>query len=137
MNSVYSGNVLSKTPTCSKYYGEMHMDNRKKTTFIHIVPMILIQTELEIQNNMTSDTESIICLHYATLPSCIGSTLYLEYFSMHLRFRELQNNWIFYKYFSSWMIPFCLSKRWSFYCMKERKQISIFEYKQRMYHYIY
>lgn len=73
MNSVYSGNVLSKTPTCSKYYGKMHMDNRKKSTFIQIVFMILIQTELKIWNNMTSDTESIICLHYLLYHCVMGA----------------------------------------------------------------
>lgn len=93
MNPVYySGTVPSKTPTCSKYYGKMHMGNRQKSTFIQIVFIILIPIELKFQNNMTSETESIICLHYATLPLCTGSIFNLEYFSMHLHCRELRNN---------------------------------------------
>ena len=48
----FSGTVLSKIPTYSKYYGKIHMDNCEKSTFIPIVFMILIQTELKFQNNM-------------------------------------------------------------------------------------
>lgn len=93
MNRVYySGTVLSKTPTCSKYYGKMLMDNRQKNAFIQIVFIILFQTELKFQNNMTSEIESIICLHYATLPLCIGSIFNLEYFSVHLHCTEIRNN---------------------------------------------
>lgn len=64
----FSGTVLSKIPTYSKYYGKIHMDNCEKSTFIPIVFMILIQTELKFQNNMTSGIECIISLHYAILP---------------------------------------------------------------------
>ena len=54
MNPVYySSTHLSKTSICSKYYGKMHMDKREKSIFIPTVFMILIQTELKFQNNMT------------------------------------------------------------------------------------
>ena len=69
MNPVYySSTRLSKTSICSKYYGKMHMDKREKSIFIPTVFMILIQTELKFQNNMTFGIECIICLHYATSP---------------------------------------------------------------------
>lgn len=59
MNPIYfSVTVLSKIPTYSKYYDKMNMDNRKKTTFISIVFMILIQTELKFQNKMTSEIDA-------------------------------------------------------------------------------
>lgn len=59
MNPIYfSVTVLSKIPTYSKYYDKMNMDNRKKSTFISIVFMILIQTELKFQNKMTSEIDA-------------------------------------------------------------------------------
>ena len=64
----FSGTVLSKIPTYFKYYSKKHVDNCKKSIFIPIVFMILIQTKLKLQNSMTSEIECIICLHYAILP---------------------------------------------------------------------
>lgn len=59
MNPIYfSVTVLSKIPTYSKYYDKMNMDNRKKSTFISIVFMILIQTELKFQDKMTSEIDA-------------------------------------------------------------------------------
>ena len=59
MNPIYfSVTVLSKIPIYSKYYDKMNMDNRKKSTFISIFFMILIQTELKFQNKMTSEIDA-------------------------------------------------------------------------------